>query len=161
MTDRPKNLTRRRLLIAGGMLLVAGAAAGGVALGRRETQLVATRVRAQLPDLVMADADLELFAEDFMEFYRRRTARYGSRVDKEIMLERGLSVLPGIRDMPVWPGHIQMAMDRFDQEVRESFFLSTDYLAARKEPGRESIYLIIHDPYIAGCANPLAQFDLD
>ncbi len=151
--------TRRTLLLSGGAVVLAGAVGAGVALSRSEIGLVKARVRGQLPDLVMAEDELDFFAEDFLEFYRRRTAQYGSRVDKEILLERGLSVLPGMRELPVWPGQVAVAMERFDREVRESFFMSTDYLLARKTPGQEAFYLSINDPYLAGCANPLAQFD--
>src|SRR4051812_41177245 len=151
-------LTRRNLILlsaAGAAGLAAASGAAAVALGTGPENVVVQVVRHRLPDLSIPAADLEAFARDFLVY--DRTSR-----DKLAALRLMLPVLQSDTLAQRMPASAQRLFARFERRAMTKFLLATGYLerdAGSRQP--LSYTGAFPDPYLASCANPLAQFDLD
>src|SRR5262249_45205209 len=162
LSDIARSAMNRRTFLLAGTIVGIGAAVPALALlATGPEDVVARIVRLRFPDARIADAELRAFARDFLVSDRTSGAKLAAlRVGLPVMQSPALSGLT--------PERVQDLYDRFERRVVTKFALSTGFFeragndaalaASDQAPLR---YRGLADPYLMGCANPLAVLDLD
>ena len=146
-------LARRRLLLAPLALLGAALLPRRTVAADAHAPIIAV-IDRNFPGL-RADRDgLDAFAADLLAL-RPAVARhpgYESYLSWSWLQDLGL-----LRRLV--PGAITGDIDAFEGTVVTSFLLSTDFFDRLGDPEGRVSYIAFADPYVSGCANPLARFD--
>ncbi len=147
-------MNRRAFLLAT-TIVGAGAALPAIALLATGPEDVVERiVRLRFPGVAIAPADLRAFARDFLVHDRTSGAKMAAlRVGMPVMQTPWLAGLA--------PGRAQELYDRFERRVVTRFALSTGFFERAAGDRTPLTYRGLADPYLMGCANPLAVLDLE
>jgi hypothetical protein len=147
-------MNRRAFLLAGTIVGVGAAVPALALLATGPEDVVARIVRLRFPDARIAAEDLSAFARDFLVSDRTSGAKLAAlRVGMPVMQSRTLSGLA--------PERVQELYDRFERRVVTKFALSTGFFERAAGDQAPLRYRGLADPYLMGCANPLAVLDLD
>ena len=138
---------RRKFLLAGtaGLAVTALAPLGVLFLAPpAPRRAIAAYLRRSLPGLAVADQELDLFAQAFLNAAGGSAG--GLRSALTVMAAPPLFAAMGRRK----------GIEHWSRAVMTSFLLSTDFFTtAAQQPGKTR-YIAFADPYALGCANPLA-----
>lgn len=149
-------MNRRAFLLSSAVVGGVGlAGTSGYAFMSTGPEEVVTRiVRYRFPEVRIAEADLQAFARDFLIY--DRTSR-----PKLQALRLLLPMMQSDRMSMMVPARVQALYLGFERRIVTKFTMSTDFFAQPAGAGRQLTYTTFADPYLLGCANTLARFDLE
>jgi hypothetical protein len=145
-------LSRRSVLLGGAAAAVIPVGLAGSYLATSRERIVIDYLRYQLPGLAVKDADLESFAESFVD----RLDPYGRRklyFDTIFFFIQHPSLQGAI------PNRYQPGYDLYTRSLLTTFLLSTDFFTDAGQKPEQTSYVMFADPYEVGCRNPIGQFE--
>jgi len=146
-------MKRRTFLLATAAAAAVGGAVPGIALIATGPEDVVERiVRLRFPGVAIPVAELRAFARDFLVHDRTSGMKLAA-------LRVGLPAMqtPWLADLA--PERAQELYDRFERRVVTRFALSTGFFERAAGDRTPLAYRGLADPYLMGCANPLAVTD--
>lgn len=146
---------KRRIFIGSmAALALLGTAVGGSLVTTSSEEVIIRIVRRRFPGLNIADGELRSFARDFLVY--DRTSR-----PKLAALRAILPVVESPTLSGVVPDSMRALFHGLERRVVTKFALSTDLFLREADDPRPLAYTGFADPYLNGCANPVARFDLE
>ncbi len=148
-------LSRRNLLVGAGAFTAFAGIGGAIIAQRDGAGLVEYVVRKHLGDIPADDETIRTFARDFMA------------EEQDLTRYREFSMIAHFREVfmsdllrPIMPNGPKKKLEKMERRIFTDFLLSTDFFY-REDDTAPVHYVALANPHTAGCANPLARFDLD